>query len=158
MEKGVFRLVLFLWTFLTLILFPVSVSGWGRKPPPEPKTVEERIARKFHIEQGVVLALEERGYGTEEIIKLLILATATGKRPDEISILREEGMGWEEITKRYGIEIDTLGRETRKLLSEVGARSEQEMAEEKEPEIELEIEKELRKKLEIEQTESDELH
>lgn len=158
MKKGELRLILFLWTFLTLILFPASVSGWGRKPPPEPKTVEERIARKFHIEQGVVLALEERGYGTEEIIKLLILATATGKRPDEISILREEGMGWEEITKRYGIEIDTLGRETRKLLSEVGARSEQEMAEEKEPEIELEIEKELRKKLEIEQTESDELH
>ena len=157
MEKGVFRLILFLWTFLTLILFPASVSGGGRKPPPEPKTVQEKIARKFHIEQGIVLALEERGYETEEIIRLLILATATGKGPDEISILREEGMGWEEIAKRYGIEMDTLGRETRKLLSEV-EEGEEEIREEKEPEIELEIEKELRKKLEMEKTESDELH
>ena len=157
MEKGIFKLILFLWTFLPLILFPASVSGGGRKPPPEPKTIQERIARKFHIEQGVVLALEERGYETEEIIRLLILATATGKGPDEISILREEGMGWEEIAKRYGIEMDTLGRETRKLLSEV-EEGEEEIREEKEPEIELEIEKELRKKLEMEKTESDELH
>ena len=159
MKKGELGLVLFLWIFLTLILFPASVSGWGRKPPPEPKTIEEKIARKFHIEQSIVLTLEERGYGTEEIIKLLILATATGKRADEISILREEGMDWEGIAKWYGVEMSTLGKETQRLLSEVGGRKEEEeIREEEEPEIELEIEKELRKKLEMEKTESDELH
>jgi len=157
MKKRESILTVFLWIFLTPVLFPPLVSAWGRKPPPEPKTVEERIARKFHIEESNVQVLEERGYGTEEVIKILILATATDKRPDEISILREEGVGWEEIAKRYGIEMDTLGRETLKLLAEVEGKREEEI-EEKEPEIELEIEKELRKKLEIEKTESDELH
>jgi len=156
MEKIELRLILFLWIFLTPILFPASLSGWGRKPPPEPKTVEERIARQFHIEESIVFGLEERGYGTEEVIKLLIVATATSKRADEISILREEGMGWEEIAKRYGIEMETLDEETQKLLSEVGAVKQEELIEEK-PEVELEIEKELRKKLEIEKTEPDEL-
>jgi len=158
MKKRESILTVFLWIFLTPVLFPPLVSAWGRKPPPEPKTVEERIARKFHIEESNVQVLEERGYGTEEVIKILILATATDKRPDEISILREEGMGWEEIAKRYEIEMDTLGRETLKLLSEVEGKREEEIIEEKEPEIELEIEKELRQKLEIEKTESDELH
>jgi len=157
MKKEELKLILFLWIFLTAILFPTSLSGWGRKPPPEPKTVQERIARQFHIEESIVLGLEEGGYGTEEVIKLLIVATATGKRPDEISILREEGMSWEEIAKSYGIEMDTLGKETHKLLSEVQGRGEEGIREEKEPEIELEIEKELRKKLEMEKTESDEL-
>lgn len=157
MKKVELRLIIFLWIFLTLILFPASLSGWGRKPPPEPKTVEEKIARKFHIEPGVVLALKEEGYGTEEIIELLILATATGKGADEISILREEGMSWEEVAQRYGVEMSTLGKETQRLLSEVGGRKEEEIKEEKEPEIELEIDKELRKKLEMEKTESDEL-
>jgi hypothetical protein len=157
MKKRELILILFLWIFLAAVLFPPSVSAWGRKPPPEPKTVEERVARKFHIEQSIVLALEERGYGTEEVIKLLILATATGKRPDEISILKEEGMGWEEIAKRHGIETDTLGMETQKLLSEVEEKKEEGIGEEKEPEIELEIEEELRKELEMEKTESDEL-
>ncbi len=160
MKKGELRLVLFLWILLTLILFPPYLSGWGRKPPPEPKTIEEKIARKFHIEQGVVLALEEKGYETEEIIKLLILATATGKSADEISVLREEGMDWEAIAKWYGVEMSTLGKETQRLLFEVGEvkeEEEEEIKEEEEPEIELEIEKELKKKLEIEKTESDEL-
>lgn len=157
MRKGELGLVLFLWILLTPILFPPYLSGWGRKPPPEPKTIEEKIARKFHIEQGVVLALEEKGYGTEEIIKLLILATATGKRADEISIIREEGMSWEGIAKWYGVEMSTLGKETQRLLSEVEGRKEEEIREEEEPEIELEIEKKLRKKLEMEKTESDEL-
>ncbi len=157
MEKRELILIIFLWIFLTTMLFPTAVRGWGRKPPPEPKTVEERIARKFHIEESNVRALEESGYGTEEVIKLLILATATGKRPDEISILKEEGMGWEEIAKRYGIETDILGMETQKLLSEVEGKKEEEITEEKKPEIELEIEKELRKKMEMEKTESDEL-
>ena len=157
MEKGKLRLILFLRIFLVLILFPAFLSGWGRKPPPEPKTVGERIARQFHIEESIVLGLEERGYGTEEVIKLLIVATATSKRLDEISILREEGMGWEEIAKRYGIEMDTLGEETQKLLSEVEEREKEGIGEEKEPEIELEIEKELKKKLEIEKTEPDDL-
>jgi len=157
MKKRELILTVFLWIFLTPVLFPPSLSAWGRKPPPEPKTVEERIARKFHIEQSNVQVLQERGYGTEEVIKILIVATATGKGPDQISILREEGIGWEEIAKSYGIEMDTLGRETVKLLSEVEGKKEEEITEEKEPEIELEIEKELRKKLEIEKTESDEL-
>jgi len=157
MEKRELILTLFLSIFLITMIFPTAVRGWGRKPPPEPKTLEERVARKFHIEQSIVLALEERGYGTEEVIRLLILATATGKRPDEISILKEEGMGWEEIAKRYGIETDTLGVETQKLLSEVEEKKEEGIREEKKPEIELEIEKELRKKLEMEKTESDEL-
>ncbi len=157
MKKRELILTIFLWIFLTLVLFPVSVSAGGRKPPPEPKTVEERVARKFHIEESNVQALEKKGYGTEEVINILILATATSKRPDEISILREEGLGWEEIAKSYGIEMDTLGGETLKLLSEVEEKREEEITEEKEPEIELEIEKELRKKLEIEKTESDEL-
>jgi len=158
MKKRELMLTVFLWIFLTPVLFPPLVRAWGRKPPPEPKTVEERIARKFHIEESNVQVLEERGYATEEVIKILILATVTDKRPDEISILREEGMGWEEIAKRYGIEMDTLGGETLKLLSEVEGKREEEIIKEKEPEIELEIEKELRKKLEIEKTESDELH
>ena len=158
MKKRESILTVFLWIFLTPVLFPPLVRAWGRKPPPEPKTVEERIARKFHIEESNVQVLEERGYATEEVIKILILATVTDKRPDEISILREEGMGWEEIAKRYGIEMDTLGGETLKLLSEVEGKREEEIIKEKEPEIELEIEKELRKKLEIEKTESDELH
>jgi len=164
MKKGELGLVLFLWIFLTPILFPPSLSGWGRKPPPEPKTIEEKIARKFHIEQSIILALEEKGYETEEIIKLLILATATGKRADEISILREEGMDWEAIAKWYGVGMSTLGKETQRLLSEVGGvkeeeqEEEEEINEEEEPEIELEIEKELRERLEMEKTESDELH
>ena len=156
MKKRELMLTVFLWIFLTPVLFPPLVSAWGRKPPPEPKTVEERIARKFHIEESNVQVLEERGYATEEVIKILILATVTDKRPDEISILREEGMGWEEIAKRYGIEMETLDEETQKLLSEVGAVKQEELIEEK-PEVELEIEKELRKKLEIEKTEPDEL-
>jgi hypothetical protein len=159
MKKAELRLVLFLSIFLTPILFPSCLSGWGRKPPPEPKTIEEKIARKFHIEHGIVLALQEKGYGTEEIIKILILATATGKGADEISILREEGMDWEAIAKWYGVEMSTLGKETQRFLSEVGGvkEEEEEIKEEEEPEIELEIEKELRKKLEMEKTESDEL-
>ena len=158
MKKVELRLIIFLWIFLTLILFPPYLSGWGRKPPPEPKTVEEKIARKFHIEQSIVLALKEKGYGTEEIIELLIMATATGKGADEISILREEGMSWEEVAQRCGVEMSTLGKETQRLLSEVGGRKEEEEIKgEKEPEIELEIDKELRKKLEMEKTESDEL-
>jgi len=156
MRKKEFKLILFLWIFLLLALFPALVTGWGRKPPPEPKTIQEKVARKFHIEESIVLALEERGYSIEEVIKILILATATGKGPDEISILREEGMGWEEIGERYGIEMDALGAETRNLLSEVEGKGEQ-IREEEKPEVELEIEKELRKKLEIEKTESDEL-
>jgi len=156
MKKEQLKLILFLWIFLTPVLFPMSLGGWGRKPPPEAKTVEERIARQFHIEESSVLGLQEKGYGTEEVIKLLILATATGTRPDEVSILREEGMSWEEIAKRYGIEMDNVGKETQKLLSEVEAKEEA-IGEEKEPEVELEIEKELKKKLEIEKTESDEL-
>jgi len=161
MKKVEIGLVLFLWFFLTHILFAPSLSGGGRKPPAEPKTMEEKIARKFHIEHSVVLALEEKGYETEEIIKLLILATATGKSADEISVLREEGMDWEAIAKWYGVEMSTLGKETQRLLSEVGEEEEEEeeeeIKEEKEPEIELEIDEELKKKLEMEKTESDEL-
>ena len=161
MKKEKLRLFLFLWILLTPILFVPSVNGGGRKPPAEPKTMEEKIARKFHIEHSVVLALGEKGYGTEEIIKLLILATATGKGADEISIIREEGTDWEAIAKWYGVEMSTLGKETQRLLSEVGGvkekEQEEEMREEEEPESELEIEKELRKKLEVEKTESDEL-
>ncbi len=161
MKKEKLGLVLFLWILLTPILFVLSVNGGGRKPPPEPKTTEEKIARKFHVEHSVVLALGEKGYGTEEIIKLLIMATATGKGTDEIGILREEGMDWEAIAKWYGVEMSTLGKETQRLLSEVGGgreeEQEEEMGEEEEPESELEIEKELRKKLEMEETESDEL-
>lgn len=168
MKKVEIGLVLFLWFFLTHILFAPSLSGGGRKPPPEPKTMEEKIAGKFHIEHSVVLALEEKGYETEEIIKLLILATATGKSVDEISVLREEGMDWEAITKWYGVEMSTLGKETQRLLFEVGEVKEEEEEEKKEeikeeikeeekPEIKLEIEKELKKKLEMEKTESDEL-
>jgi len=158
MKRGELRLTLFLWIFLMVVLFPPLVRAGGRKPPPEPKTVEEKIARQFHIEQAIVLGLKDKGYNTEEVIRLLILATATGKTADEIGILKEEGVSWEEITKKFGIEIDTLSQETQKLLSEVGAGEEQEMIGEKEPEVELEIEKELRKKLEIEKTDSDELH
>ncbi len=162
MKKVEIGLVLFLWFFLTHILFAPSLSGGGRKPPPEPKTMKEKIAGKFHIEHSVVLALEEKGYETEEIIKLLILATATGKSADEISVLREEGMDWEAIAKWYGVEMSTLGKETQRLLFEVGEvkeeeEEEEEIKEEEEPEIELEIEKELKKKLEMEKTESDEL-
>jgi len=156
MKKVEIGLVLFLWFFLTHILFAPSLSGGGRKPPAEPKTMEEKIARKFHIEHSIVLALEEKGYETEEIIKLLILATATGKSADEISLLREEGMDWEAIAKWYGVEMSTLDKETGRLLSEVGEVKEEEIKEE-EPEIELEIDKELEKKLEMEKTESDEL-
>jgi len=160
MKKVEIGLVLFLWFFLTHILFAPSLSGGGRKPPAEPKTMEEKIARKFHIEHSVVLALEEKGYETEEIIKLLILATATGKSADEISVLRGEGMDWEAIAKWYGVEMSTLGKETQRLLSEVGEvkeKEEEEIKKEEEPEIELEIEKELKKELEMEKTESDEL-
>jgi len=162
MKKAEIGLVLFLWFFLTHILFAPALSGGGRKPPAEPKTMEEKIARKFHIEHSNVLALQEKGYETEEIIKLLILATATGKRADEISILREEGMDWEAIAKWYGVETSTLGKETQRLLSEVGEvkeeeEEEEEIKKEEEPETELEIEKELKKELEMEKTESDEL-
>ncbi len=162
MKKRELRLVLFLSIFLTPILFASSLSGWGRKPPPEPKTIEEKIARKFHIEHSIVLALQEKGYETEEIIKILILATATGKAADDISILREEGMDWEAIVKWYGVEMSTLSKETQRFLSEVGGvkeeeEEEEEITEEEEPEIEPEIEKELRRKLEMEKTESDEL-
>lgn len=159
MKKRERRLFLLLSILLTPILFASSLSGWGRKPPPEPKTIEEKIARKFHIEQSIVLALQEKGYGTEEIIKILILATATGKAADDISILREEGMDWEAIVKWYGVEMATLGKETERFLSEVGGvkEEEEEIREEEEPEIDLEIEKELRRKLEMEKTESDEL-
>ena len=157
MGKKELRLTVSLPIFLTLILLPSTVGGGGRKPLPEPKTVQERVARKFHVEESNVLTLEQRGYGTEEVIKILILSAATGKRLDEISILKEEGMGWEEIAERYGIETDTLGAETQKLLSEVEGERE-EIKEEEKPEVELEIEKELRKKLEIEKTEPDELH
>jgi hypothetical protein len=141
MKKEEIRLILFLWIFLTPVLFPAALKGWGRKPPPEPKTVEERIARQFHIGESAVLGLQEKGYGTEEVIKLLIVATATGKRPDEISISREEGKSWEEIAKRYGIGMDTLDKETRELLSKVEGKGEEGIGEEKKPEVELKIEK-----------------
>jgi hypothetical protein len=147
MKREEIRLILFLCIFLTPVLFPTHLAGWGRKPPPEPKTVEQKIARKFGIEESIVSGLEDRGYGIEEVIKLLIVATATNKRPDEISILREEGMDWEEIARRYGIEIDTLDEESQKLLSEVGAGKQEEIIE-KEPEIEPEIEKKLEEELE----------
>jgi len=158
MKKVNTRLTIFFLVFIASVLTCTLLRAGGRKPPPEPKTVEEKIARQFHVEQALVLGLKDKGYGTEEVIRLLILATATGKPAEEIGILKEEGMGWEEITKKFGIEIDTLSQETQKLLSEVGAGEEQEMVEEKKPEVELEIEKELRKKLEIEETEPDELH
>jgi len=156
MEKRKLRLIILLSAFTICILFPGSVGGWGRKPPEEPKTVEEKVARKFHVEDTTVLALKDKGYETEEVIKVLILAAVTAKRPDEISILRDEGMDWEEITKRFGIEIDTLSKETQELLFEVEGKKEV-VIEESPPEIELEIEKELKKKLEMEETKPEEL-
>jgi len=150
-ERLIFHLCVLI--FLTTVLFPSALCGLGKKPPPEPKTIEERIARQFHIEESVVLDLEEKGYGTEEVVKVLILATATGKMADEISIFREEGVSWEDIAERYGVGIDALNKETQKLLSEVVGKEKEGASEEKKPEIELEIEKELKKKLEMEKTE-----
>lgn len=76
------------------------------------RQVALRLAEKFGVSYGEVLAWKQSGYGFGEIAiaySLLANTADQGTTIDEIFALRQSGMGWGQIAHEYDVDLKAVG-------------------------------------------------
>ena len=131
--------IIFVICFEFFFFIPYSYA-MGRKPPVIVEDTDEgKIASHFHINEDIIISLENEGYSDEEIIKILILATTAEKSIKEVTKLYSQGMSWEEIAQDYGIDVDVLNEETSNILLYYGKVKKVEKDKDQDQDINIEL-------------------
>ena len=77
--------------------------------------VISKLAKQFKVEEQAIVNLRMEGYGYGEISHALVVSEKSGKSLDEITALRNSGMGWGEIAKKYDLKLGTINAEAKKV-------------------------------------------
>src|SRR3989339_664738 len=72
------------------------------------------LAKKFNVTEQVIIDLRNKDFGYGEIMHALVISSKSGQPLDTIVALRESGMGWGEIAKKYDLKLGTITSEVKK--------------------------------------------
>jgi len=75
------------------------------KPAPGQQKQADKLAAEFGVTAEEVSALREKGMGWGEVRHALSLSQKTGKPVGDIVKMRESGLGWGEIAKKEGVKL-----------------------------------------------------
>lgn len=75
------------------------------RPVPGQQKQIDQLASEFGVTKEEVSGLRDKGLGWGEVRHALALAQKTGKPVGEIMKMREEGMGWGAIAKKEGVKL-----------------------------------------------------
>lgn len=82
-----------------------SKERQSAKPAPGQQKQIDNLASEFGVTKEEVTALRDKGLGWGEVRHALSLSQKTGKPVGEIMMMREEGMGWGAIAKKEGVKL-----------------------------------------------------
>ena len=86
---------------------------------PGEKKVVAKLAGQFKVEEHIIINLRTLGYGYGEISHALVTAEKSGKSLDEIVSLRNSGMGWGEIAKKYDLKLGRIEKDVKKIKKDI---------------------------------------
>ena len=81
-----------------------------------------RIAQSFRIEEKNVDALFQQGFDDEEVVKILMMSTATHTERDRIIEMRQNGIQWAEMCEEREIDADVFTQEFERLFAELSLK------------------------------------
>lgn len=93
---------------------PPKAEESKEKTPPKPEAKPaapgqqkqvDKIAAEFGVAKEEVSGLRDKGLGWGEVRHALSLSQKTGKPVGAILKMREDGMGWGEIAKKEGVKL-----------------------------------------------------
>lgn len=75
------------------------------KPVPGQQKQIDKLAAEFGVAKEEVSGLRDKGLGWGEVRHALSLSKKTGKPVADIMKMRDDGMGWGEIAKKEGVKL-----------------------------------------------------
>ena len=107
----------------------VDFSTWG--PYGEKRDKKDRptepfiaaLAQHFKCDRNELMKLWYRGYGRNELIKLLLISGRSGKDLKELVKQRDKGEKLSGLAKKYAVDWDQVVAETQVLRKEIDADS-----------------------------------
>lgn len=118
LRKGILCLIAVLSCALIWAAWPsqaeaslsISVTLTGRDEDAVQALFLGAMAGFFGVDSDVVVRYQERERNFLENISIFYLAAESGTTPDQIIVLRRQGLGWGEIAHRYGLPENYRGK------------------------------------------------
>lgn len=85
-------------------------TGPAAKAAPGQQRQIDKLAAEFGVTKDEVSALRDKGLGWGEARHVLTLSRESGKPVEDIVKMHEDGMSWGEISKKEGVKLDGLNK------------------------------------------------
>lgn len=86
--------------------------------PGEQKVIS-KLAKQFKVEEQIIINLRTLGYGYGEISHALVISQRTGVPIDQVISLRDSGMGWGQIAKKYDLKLGKIKADVKKIENDI---------------------------------------